>query len=122
MTSETTEKKQHPIVVPASSNPAKDNRLGVAVILASWVYLYFAVFTTLYDGLKDFLWLNTTRLGIELATNTIAPIIAAAAGGEVEFGSLKFYGLCGFGGILSCGITHTAIVPLDLVKCRIQVC
>lgn len=24
-------------------------------------------------------------------------------------------------GILSCGITHTAVVPLDLVKCRIQV-
>ena len=23
--------------------------------------------------------------------------------------------------MLSCGITHTAIVPLDLVKCRIQV-
>lgn len=29
--------------------------------------------------------------------------------------------MCGFGGILSCGITHTAVVPLDLVKCRIQV-
>ncbi len=29
--------------------------------------------------------------------------------------------MCGFGGILSCGITHTALVPLDLVKCRIQV-
>lgn len=40
---------------------------------------------------------------------------------EVEFGSLKFFGLCGVGGILSCGITHTAIVPLDLIKCRIQV-
>ena len=25
------------------------------------------------------------------------------------------------GGILSCGITHTAVVPLDLVKCRLQV-
>ena len=40
---------------------------------------------------------------------------------EVEFGSTKYYMLCGFGGLLSCGITHTAIVPLDLVKCRIQV-
>ena len=39
-----------------------------------------------------------------------------------EFGSSKYYALCGFGGILSCGITHTAVVPLDLVKCRIQVC
>lgn len=38
-----------------------------------------------------------------------------------EFGSNKYYALCGFGGLLSCGITHTAVVPLDLVKCRIQV-
>ncbi|KAK6317828.1 hypothetical protein J4Q44_G00111190 [Coregonus suidteri] len=38
-----------------------------------------------------------------------------------EFGSRKYYALCGFGGILSCGITHTAVVPLDLVKCRLQV-
>ena len=39
-----------------------------------------------------------------------------------EYGSLKFYALCGFGGVLSCGLTHTAVVPLDLVKCRMQVC
>lgn len=25
------------------------------------------------------------------------------------------------GGILSCGVTHTMITPLDLVKCRLQV-
>nr|XP_034304491.1 phosphate carrier protein, mitochondrial-like [Crassostrea gigas]XP_034304492.1 phosphate carrier protein, mitochondrial-like [Crassostrea gigas] len=49
--------------------------------------------------------------------------MAAAAAEETscEFGSNKYYALCGFGGILSCGITHTAVVPLDLVKCRIQV-
>lgn len=46
---------------------------------------------------------------------------ATSKPGEVEFGSGKYYALCGLGGILSCGITHTAIVPLDLVKCRIQV-
>lgn len=40
---------------------------------------------------------------------------------EVKFGSGKYFALCGLGGVLSCGITHTAIVPLDLVKCRIQV-
>lgn len=40
---------------------------------------------------------------------------------EVEFGSLKYFLLCGLGGVISCGTTHTAIVPLDLVKCRIQV-
>ncbi|XP_067283751.1 solute carrier family 25 member 3a [Pseudorasbora parva] len=38
-----------------------------------------------------------------------------------EYGSNKYYALCGFGGILSCGLTHTAVVPLDLIKCRIQV-
>lgn len=38
-----------------------------------------------------------------------------------EFGSSKYYALCGLGGIVSCGLTHTLVVPLDLVKCRIQV-
>lgn len=43
-------------------------------------------------------------------------------GDSCEFGSQKYFILCGFGGILSCGTTHTAVVPLDLVKCRMQVC
>ncbi|XP_017776787.1 PREDICTED: phosphate carrier protein, mitochondrial-like [Nicrophorus vespilloides] len=50
--------------------------------------------------------------------------IAAAAvkpGESCEFASKKYFALCGLGGILSCGITHTMVVPLDLVKCRIQV-
>ena len=49
--------------------------------------------------------------------------LAGAAKDDVscEFGSMKYYAICGFGGILSCGLTHTAVVPLDLVKCRIQV-
>lgn len=37
------------------------------------------------------------------------------------FGSNKYFLLCGIGGIISCGTTHTMVVPLDLVKCRIQV-
>lgn len=37
------------------------------------------------------------------------------------YGSGKFFALCGLGGVISCGLTHTAVVPLDLVKCRIQV-
>ncbi|KAF1758997.1 hypothetical protein GCK72_015457 [Caenorhabditis remanei] len=41
--------------------------------------------------------------------------------GQVEFGTGKYYAYCAFGGVLSCGITHTAMIPLDLVKCRIQV-
>lgn len=38
-----------------------------------------------------------------------------------KYGSPQFLLLCGLGGMLSCGLTHTAIVPLDLVKCRMQV-
>lgn len=50
-------------------------------------------------------------------------IAAAAAkpGESCEFASLQYFALCGLGGVLSCGITHTLVVPLDLVKCRIQV-
>lgn len=38
-----------------------------------------------------------------------------------EFGSLRYFALCGVCGILSCGSTHTLVVPLDLVKTRLQV-
>jgi len=43
------------------------------------------------------------------------------SGVPVVVGSGTYFAYCGIGGILSCGITHTAIVPLDLIKCRIQV-
>lgn len=33
---------------------------------------------------------------------------------------LDFYAKCSFGGILSCGLTHTAVVFLDVHKCRSQ--
>ncbi|CAG2166327.1 unnamed protein product [Oppiella nova] len=42
-------------------------------------------------------------------------------GDSCAYGSPKYFALCGLGGVLSCGITHTALTPLDLVKCRIQV-
>jgi len=49
--------------------------------------------------------------------------IAAFSAGSpgIVFGSTEYYAYCGLGGLLSCGLTHTGIVPLDLVKCRIQV-
>lgn len=39
---------------------------------------------------------------------------------QVEYASGKYFALCGFGGILSCGLTHTAVTPIDLVKCNKQ--
>jgi len=34
--------------------------------------------------------------------------------------SAQYYYYCGIGGILSCGLTHTFVTPLDLVKCNAQ--
>lgn len=46
---------------------------------------------------------------------------AQAKAGTIELYSPKYYAACTFGGLLACGLTHTAVTPLDLVKCRRQV-
>ncbi|KAF2253392.1 mitochondrial carrier [Trematosphaeria pertusa] len=46
---------------------------------------------------------------------------AQAKAGKIELYSPKYYAACTFGGIMACGLTHTAVTPLDLVKCRRQV-
>lgn len=33
----------------------------------------------------------------------------------------SYYSKCMLGGILACGLTHTAICPLDVTKCNMQV-
>ena len=52
-------------------------------------------------------------------------LIPAAAGvsplGKIELYSAKYYAACTLGGIVACGLTHAAVTPLDLVKCRRQV-
>jgi len=59
--------------------------------------------------------------GRTIAAASLAPGQVTQPGDSCEFGSMHYFALCGLAGVLSCGITHTAIVPLDLVKCRIQV-
>lgn len=61
-------------------------------------------------------------LHVTLHAACLCPLPSTTEEVSCEFGSSKYYALCGFGGILSCGLTHTAVVPLDLVKCRLQVC
>ncbi|PWY71917.1 phosphate carrier protein 2 [Aspergillus eucalypticola CBS 122712] len=41
--------------------------------------------------------------------------------GKIEPNSAKYFASCTLGGIIACGPTHTAVTPLDLVKCRRQV-
>jgi len=55
------------------------------------------------------------------AKNPFSKPVVADAGPSCEFGSTEYYAKCMIGGALSCGLTHTAVVPLDLVKCRMQV-
>merc|ERR1712121_80690 len=58
--------------------------------------------------------------GLQINEHRQIQAAAAAEGDSCEFGSAKYFALCGFGGVLSCGITHTAVTPLDLVKCRLH--
>jgi len=51
----------------------------------------------------------------------VKPCAAASEEYSCEVGTGKFYALCAVGGMVSCGATHLAVVPLDLVKCRMQV-
>lgn len=39
---------------------------------------------------------------------------------QVVYGSPTYFALCGLGGILSCGLTHAAVTPVDMVKCNAQ--
>jgi len=50
-----------------------------------------------------------------------ASAAAQAKAGVIELYSPKYYAACTLGGLLACGVTHTAVTPLDLVKCRRQV-
>ncbi|CAL5401444.1 unnamed protein product [Camellia sinensis] len=48
-------------------------------------------------------------------------IPAPSEPGKVQLYSPQYYAACTVGGILSCGLTHMAVTPLDLVKCNIQI-
>ncbi|EON97947.1 putative mitochondrial phosphate carrier protein 2 protein [Phaeoacremonium minimum UCRPA7] len=65
---------------------------------------------------------KTNKLGAE-ATKEFEKASAAAQSkaGKIELYSGKYYAACTFGGLMACGLTHTAVTPLDLVKTRRQV-
>lgn len=70
---------------------------------------------TVGDKTDDGLVLPSGRI---IAACSAAPLVP---GDSCAYGSNKYFALCGLGGILSCGLTHTMVTPLDLVKCRLQV-
>lgn len=40
---------------------------------------------------------------------------------KIEMHSKDYYVACAIGGWLSCGLTHMAVTPLDVVKCNMQI-
>lgn len=40
--------------------------------------------------------------------------------GKIVMYSPEYYYTCALGGVASCGLTHTAVTPLDVVKCNMQ--
>lgn len=48
-------------------------------------------------------------------------IPSPAEPGKIVMYSKEFYTACTIGGILSCGLTHTGVTPMDVVKCNLQV-
>ncbi|KAM4059476.1 mitochondrial carrier protein [Hirsutella rhossiliensis] len=65
---------------------------------------------------------KANKLGNEAAREfEKASAAAQAKTGKMELYSGKFYAACTVGGLMACGLTHTAVTPLDLVKTRRQV-
>merc|ERR1712142_1017487 len=79
------------------------------------------IFESDFDCLTDFEKIVMPSLLEVAKSNPFSKPDAYAAEQLVGFGSAEYYGKCMIGGAASCGITHTAVVPLDLVKCRMQV-
>ena len=40
--------------------------------------------------------------------------------GVIKPNSTEYFAVCGLGGILSCGVTHCGVTPIDMVKCNKQ--
>lgn len=48
-------------------------------------------------------------------------MIPAPKESRIPMHSPMYYAACTAGGIFSCGVTHMAVTPLDLVKCNMQI-
>lgn len=68
--------------------------------------------------------LGSLPAAVSAAINSPAPgkVVPAAPSepGKIAMYSPEYYYTCALGGIASCGLTHTAVTPLDVVKCNMQ--
>merc|ERR1712141_555548 len=89
--------------------------------LSNFPQSVFRVYQTQTIGKMDVIRRKISEAPSTPCDNRNLVAAAAAEGDSCEFGSTKYFAPCGFGGLLSCGLTHTLVTPLDLVKCRLQV-
>ena len=75
------------------------------------------LFSNFYFNIFIISSLNTLYYAAILTSNQLLiKSIRSLMGGDTH--DISYYGKCMIGGSLACGLTHTAIVPLDVVKCR----
>lgn len=83
-------------------------------------YLYSSAFSSPYGGgLLDLDVKN--RPCLPSPSHSTRGIVIPAPNEKIQMHSPSFYAACTAGGIFSCGLTHMAVTPLDLVKCNMQV-
>lgn len=58
---------------------------------------------------------SASQLGMSFAAAS-----AAEAPRKIALYSTDYYMACAMGGVMSCGLTHYAVTPLDVVKCNMQ--
>lgn len=74
---------------------------------------------------------STTMTHVKSSRPLISPTSSVSSNGtsfaiatpneKVEMYSPAYFAACTVAGMLCCGITHTAITPLDVIKCNMQV-
>lgn len=61
-----------------------------------------------------------TPAAIKAAINSPSTVMPYAPAEPIKMYTPEYYKTCALGGILSCGLTHAAVTPLDVVKCNMQ--
>ncbi|XP_047981401.1 mitochondrial phosphate carrier protein 3, mitochondrial [Salvia hispanica] len=84
-------------------------------------YLYSSSFTSKPLNLHKMASPSSTPAAAASSPSGGFMIQAPSEPGKIEMYSSQFYAACTVGGILSCGLTHMAVTPLDLVKCNMQI-
>ncbi|XP_054820281.1 mitochondrial phosphate carrier protein 3, mitochondrial-like [Prosopis cineraria] len=64
---------------------------------------------------------RATSSFVHKAAPSRSSFLIPAPSEKIAMFSPAYYGACTVGGILSCGLTHMTVTPLDLVKCNMQI-